>query len=83
MLIYEGSAMPVGIRSADAIHLGTAIRLETDVLVACDPGLVAAATEAGLSALSPGKAPKTGTAKRTADVGKAALRLAHRVGGTE
>lgn len=55
-LMYA-AAMPGKLRSADAIHLAAAIRLQTDVLVAYDGELVAAATEAGLSALSPGVTP--------------------------
>lgn len=54
-LMYA-AAMPGRLRSADAIHLAAAIRLQTDVLVAYDGELVMAATEAGLSALSPGTA---------------------------
>jgi predicted nucleic acid-binding protein len=53
-LMYA-AAMPGKLRSADAIHLATAIRLQTDVLVAYDAKLVTAATEAGLNSLSPGK----------------------------
>lgn len=52
-LLYA-AAMPGRLRSADAIHLATAIRLETDVLIAYDVELVTAATDAGLSTLSPG-----------------------------
>jgi predicted nucleic acid-binding protein len=55
-LMYA-AAMPGRLRSADAIHLAAAIRLQTDMLVAYDQELVAAATEAGLIALSPDKAP--------------------------
>jgi predicted nucleic acid-binding protein len=55
-LMYA-AAMPGRLRSADAIHLAAAIRLQADMLVACDLKLVAAATEAGLNTLSPGKAP--------------------------
>lgn len=51
-LLYA-AAMPGKLRSADAIHLATAIRLETDVLVAYDVELVTAATDAGLKTLSP------------------------------
>jgi predicted nucleic acid-binding protein len=54
-LMYA-AAMPGKLRSADAIHLATAIRLQTDVLVAYDQELVTAATEVGLTALSPDKA---------------------------
>lgn len=55
-LMYT-AAMPGKLRSADAVHLATAIRLQTDVLVAYDLELVKVATEAGLNALSPHKAP--------------------------
>jgi predicted nucleic acid-binding protein len=55
-LMYA-AAMPGKLRSADAIHLATAIRLQSDVLVAYDLELVTATTEAGLHALSPDKAP--------------------------
>lgn len=54
-LMYA-AAMPGRLRSADAIHLATAIRLQTDMLVAYDQELVTAATEVGLTALSPDKA---------------------------
>ena len=54
-LMYA-AAMPGKLRSADAIHLATAIRLQTDVLVAYDQELVTAGTEVGLTALSPDKA---------------------------
>ncbi|MFJ5695795.1 type II toxin-antitoxin system VapC family toxin [Arthrobacter sp. NPDC093125] len=53
-LMYA-AAMPGKLRSADAIHLSAAIRLQVDVLVAYDIELLTAATDAGLSALSPGK----------------------------
>jgi uncharacterized protein len=55
-LMYA-AAMPGRLRSADAIHLATAIRLQTDVIVAYDVELVAAAAEAGLSTQSPGRRP--------------------------
>lgn len=51
-LMYA-AAMPGRLRSADAIHLATAIRLQTDVLVAYDGELLAAAADTGLSVLSP------------------------------
>ncbi|MGX1161990.1 hypothetical protein FBY31_3954 [Arthrobacter sp. SLBN-100] len=54
-LMYA-AAMPGRLRSADAIHLATAIRLQADVLVAYDVKLVAAAVEAGLNVQSPAKA---------------------------
>lgn len=52
-LMYA-AAMPGRLRSADAIHLATAIRLQTDLLVAYDTELLAAAADTGLSVLSPG-----------------------------
>ena len=56
-LMYA-AALPGGLRSADAIHLATAIRLQTDVLVAYDRELVSAATEAGIMVLTPGVQPE-------------------------
>ena len=53
-LLYA-AALPGKLRSADAIHLATAIRLETKTLVAFDGELVRASTEAGLHTLSPGR----------------------------
>lgn len=52
-LMYA-AALPGGLRSADAIHLATAIRLQSDFLVAYDAGLLAAAVDAGLNVLAPG-----------------------------
>lgn len=52
-LMYA-AALPGRLRSADAIHLAAAIRLQADVLIAYDAGLLAAAVDAGLNALSPG-----------------------------
>ncbi|TQJ35627.1 type II toxin-antitoxin system VapC family toxin [Arthrobacter sp. SLBN-122] len=52
-LLYA-AALPGKLRSADAIHLAAAIRLETQTLVAFDKELVGAATQAGLHTLSPG-----------------------------
>ena len=52
-LMYA-AALPGKLRSADAIHLAAAIRLQSDVLVAYDSELLAAAVEAGLDVLSPG-----------------------------
>ncbi|WP_426006304.1 PIN domain-containing protein [Paenarthrobacter sp. NyZ202] len=48
------SAMPRQLRSADGIHLATAIRLQVDNLVAYDQELLLAAKESGLAASSPG-----------------------------
>lgn len=53
-LMYA-AALPGGLRSADAIHLAAAIRLQSDVLVAYDAELLAAAVDAGLNVLSPGR----------------------------
>lgn len=50
------AALPGGLRSADAIHLATAIRLQSDFLVAYDAGLLASAVDAGLNVASPGSA---------------------------
>lgn len=52
-LMYA-AALPGKLRSADAIHLATAIRLQADVLVAYDAELLAAAVEAGLAVQPPG-----------------------------
>jgi predicted nucleic acid-binding protein len=51
-LMYA-AALPGRLRSADAIHLAAAIRLQCDVMVAYDAELLAAAVEAGLNVLSP------------------------------
>ena len=48
------SALPGQLRSADAIHLATAIRLQVDNLVAYDQELLLAAKESGLNTSSPG-----------------------------
>ncbi|WP_284751841.1 type II toxin-antitoxin system VapC family toxin [Arthrobacter sp. efr-133-R2A-120] len=53
-LMYA-AALPGRLRSADAIHLATAIRLQTDLLVAYDGALLAAALDAGVTVLAPGK----------------------------
>lgn len=52
-LMYA-SALPRQLRSADAIHLATGIRLQVDSLVAYDQGLLLAAKESGLNTSSPG-----------------------------
>jgi predicted nucleic acid-binding protein len=52
-LMYA-AALPGRLRSADAIHLATAIRLQTDLLVAYDGELLAVAVDAGVTVLSPG-----------------------------
>lgn len=53
-LMYA-AALPGRLRSGDAIHLATAIRLQTDLLVAYDGELLSAALDAGVTVLSPGK----------------------------
>ncbi|MEK0154781.1 type II toxin-antitoxin system VapC family toxin [Arthrobacter oryzae] len=53
-LMYA-AALPGRLRSADAIHLAAAIRLQADVLVAYDGELLAAAMDAGLNVISPGR----------------------------
>ncbi|MGW6173665.1 type II toxin-antitoxin system VapC family toxin [Arthrobacter sp. NPDC055138] len=58
--LMVAAALPGRLRSADAIHLATAIRLRTDIFVAYDRELVAAAEDAGLSVLSPGRADSEG-----------------------
>jgi len=52
-LMYA-AASPRRLRSADAIHLATAIRLQVDSLVAYDLELLLAAVESGLTTSSPG-----------------------------
>ncbi len=52
-LMYA-AALPGRLRSADAIHLAAAIRLQAGALIAYDAELLAAAVDAGLSVLSPG-----------------------------
>jgi predicted nucleic acid-binding protein len=52
-LMYA-AALPGRLRSADAIQLATAIRLQTDLLVVYDGELLAAAVDAGVTVLSPG-----------------------------
>ncbi|MFF2245861.1 type II toxin-antitoxin system VapC family toxin [Arthrobacter sp. NPDC058130] len=51
-LMYA-AALPGRLRSADAIHLAAAIRLQVDVMIAYDAELLAAAVDAGLNVLSP------------------------------
>ncbi|BCW53689.1 ribonuclease VapC [Arthrobacter sp. StoSoilB19] len=52
-LLYA-AALPGKLRSADAIHLAAAIRLEADRLIAFGKELLGAATRAGLHTISPG-----------------------------
>jgi predicted nucleic acid-binding protein len=44
------------LRTLDAIHLASALRIEADELLAYDGRLLAAATERGLTVASPGRA---------------------------
>lgn len=53
-LLYA-AALPGRLRSADAIHLATAIRLQSDLLVAYDAELLAAAVDSGVSVLAPAR----------------------------
>ena len=53
-LMYA-AALPGRLRSADAIHLATAIRLQADLMIAYDGELLAAAVDAGVTVLSPGR----------------------------
>jgi uncharacterized protein len=55
-LMYA-AALPGRLRSADAIHLAAAIRIQADILVAFDAELVAAATNSGLNVVTPGITP--------------------------
>lgn len=52
-LLYA-AVLPGILRSADAIHVAAAIRLEAQTLVAFDKELVRAATQAGLHTVTPG-----------------------------
>lgn len=52
-LMYA-AAMPHRLRSADAIHLATAIRLQAQSIITYDNELIPATTDAGLSVVSPG-----------------------------
>jgi uncharacterized protein len=53
-LLYEAGLLPGGtLRSVDAVHLATALRLEEPVLVAYEQRLLAAAQDLGMSVLSP------------------------------
>jgi predicted nucleic acid-binding protein len=51
-LMYA-AALPGRLRSADAIHLAAAIRLQSDLMVAYDAELLAAAVDSGLNVASP------------------------------
>jgi len=46
--------LPGRLRSADAIHLATALRVDARLMVAYDRELCAAANRAGISVVSPG-----------------------------
>ncbi|WP_284977573.1 type II toxin-antitoxin system VapC family toxin [Arthrobacter sp. fls2-241-R2A-200] len=52
-LMYA-AAMPRQLRSAEAIHLATAIRLQADSMLAYDSELLLAAVESGITTTSPG-----------------------------
>lgn len=54
------AALAGGLRSADAIHLATAIRLQADALVAYDVELLEAGANAGLTTLAPGRTSHSG-----------------------
>jgi len=54
-LFHEAGLLPgAGLRSLDALHLATALRVEADEVVTFDARMLAAAAELGLSAVSPG-----------------------------
>lgn len=54
-LFHEASLLPgPHLRSLDAIHIATAIRIEAEVLVAYDKRLLEAASQLGLEVASPG-----------------------------
>lgn len=54
-LFHEAGLLPgAGLRSLDALHLVTALRVEADEVVTFDARMLAAAAELGLSAVSPG-----------------------------
>lgn len=57
-LMYA-AALPGGLRSADAIHLAAAIRIQADVMIAYDAELLAAAVDVGLNVISPGNPTRT------------------------
>lgn len=48
------AALPGRLRSADALHLATALRLEANVVITYDLEMATAATDAGLMVSSPG-----------------------------
>lgn len=53
-LFYEAGILPgANLRSLDALHVATALRLEADQFVAYDARQLAAATAVGLRVLSP------------------------------
>jgi uncharacterized protein len=55
-LLDEAAALPLQVRSLDAIHLASAMRLRSELkaFVCYDKQLIAAATEVGLSVAAPG-----------------------------
>lgn len=56
LLRRAGELASATLRSLDAIHLASALRIEPDEVVAYDRRLVAAAVERGLAVSSPGRA---------------------------
>ncbi|MGH2713104.1 MAG: type II toxin-antitoxin system VapC family toxin [Thermoleophilaceae bacterium] len=60
LLRAAASHASASVRTLDAIHLASALRIEADELVAYDRRLAAAADQCGLAASSPG-APSTGS----------------------
>lgn len=54
--------LPGHLRSADAIHLATALRINATTMVAYDTELGAAARTAGIETISPGRSGPGGTA---------------------
>ncbi|MFB9908124.1 type II toxin-antitoxin system VapC family toxin [Allokutzneria oryzae] len=55
-LLDEAAALPLRVKSLDAIHLASAMRLRSELkaFVCYDKQLIAAATEVGLSVAAPG-----------------------------
>jgi len=53
-LFYEAGLLPgVGLRSLDALHLATAMRLDEAILVAYDSRMLRSALELGMTVASP------------------------------
>ncbi|UNX55365.1 type II toxin-antitoxin system VapC family toxin [Georgenia sp. TF02-10] len=53
--LHRAATSAWGLRSADAIHLATALRIHADQLVSYDDELTATAADAGLPTASPGR----------------------------